>query len=458
MVPINPRVTGLVTEVPIEPNRPIKKGDVLFKIDPTPFEIAVKNAEAEIARLEVQLITAGATTDNLGEQLRSAVAQRETIEVRIGLARQRAEQFRELTATGAGNRFDYEQALADVEDLEGQRRTALAAEAQARKKLTAKTPEGEQDEIANVRAQILRAEAVLAEAQWNLDQTTYYAPADGTVVAITLRPGAMAVPFPLSPAMNFVEDEQWLLAVYHQNEVRKVEPGQEAEVAFKMYPGRIVKCKVDSVLWATAQGQLPIGTGNTSGGLAPIPPDSLAVRLLPAGDGRGPLPRRRRARRRRDLHRQRPRDPHPAQGHPARRRQARLADLEAPLNAMSRTLRAFATVLAAAALAGGCAVLSPPTGPEVRQQAGTLEPLGLEEPWRAAATPPGEIAGRLDRDLRRRPALGPGDRGGRQQRRPARRLGARRAGGGVRRAWRSRRCAPRSPSSAPAAPTPPAAT
>lgn len=283
VVPINPRVTGLVIEVPIEPNRPIKKGDVLFKIDPKPFEIAVQNAEAEIARLEVQLITAGATTDNLGEQLRSAVAQRETIEVRLGLAQQRAEQFRELTATGAGNRFDYEQALADVQDLEGQRRTALAAEAQARKKLTAKTPEGEQDEIASVRAQILRAEAVLAEAQWNLEQTTYYAPADGTVVALTLRPGAIAVPFPLSPAMNFIEDEQWLLAVYHQNEVRKVEPGQEAEVAFKMYPGRIVKCEVDSILWATGQGQLPIGTVNTSGGLAPIPANSLAVRLLPAG-------------------------------------------------------------------------------------------------------------------------------------------------------------------------------
>src|SRR5512139_1109470 len=43
VVPINPRVAGLVTEVPIEPNRPIKKGEVLFRIDRTPYEIAVKN-------------------------------------------------------------------------------------------------------------------------------------------------------------------------------------------------------------------------------------------------------------------------------------------------------------------------------------------------------------------------------------------------------------------------------
>ena len=47
-----------------------------------------------------------------------------------------------------------------------------------------------------------------------------------------------------------------------------------------MLPGRIVKCKVDSIMWATAQGQLPIGSMNTAGGVAPIPPNCVAVRLL----------------------------------------------------------------------------------------------------------------------------------------------------------------------------------
>jgi multidrug resistance efflux pump len=287
VVPINPRVGGLVTEVPIEPNRPVKKGDVLFRIDATPYRIAVQNAEAEVARLRVQLISAEATAANLNEQLKSARGQREAVDARLELARQRVGQLRELADTGAGNRFDYEQALTDVQNLEGQRSAALAAEAAAREKLAAKTPEGEQDEIASVKAQIARAEATLADARWNLEQTTYYAPANGTVVAITLRPGAMAVPLPMVPAMNFIEDEQWILALYHQNEVRKIAPGQEAEIAFDMYPGRIVKTKVDSVLWATAQGQLPIGTLNPAGGVAPVPPDSLAVRLLPTGDDEG---------------------------------------------------------------------------------------------------------------------------------------------------------------------------
>src|SRR3954471_21253011 len=64
VVPINPPVRGLVVEVPIEPNRPIKKGQVLFKIDPSPFATAVSNYQAQINQLKVQLITAGASSRN----------------------------------------------------------------------------------------------------------------------------------------------------------------------------------------------------------------------------------------------------------------------------------------------------------------------------------------------------------------------------------------------------------
>src|SRR4051812_6150848 len=283
VVPINPPVRGLVVEVPIQPNRPIKKGDVLFKIDPIPFQISVSNYEAQINQLRVQLITAQSNTRSLEEQLKGATGQKEAIESKLKLSRMRMQQFKELSDTGAGNKFDYEQAQSDVQNAEAQLASTLATEAQAREKLTAKTPEGEQDEIANVKAQIQRAQAQLANAKWELSQTTYFAPTNGTVVALTLRPGAIAVPLPLSPAMNFIEDEQWILAIYKQNEVRKIKPGQEAEVAFKMYPGRVVKCRVDSIMWATAQGQLPIGNVVPAGGVAPVPANSLAVRLLPDG-------------------------------------------------------------------------------------------------------------------------------------------------------------------------------
>ncbi len=281
VVPINPPVRGLVTEVPIEPNSPIKKGDILFQIDPTPYAIAVRNFEAQLDQLQAQLVTAEANSRNYAEQLKSATGQKQAIQSQLTLARLRLQQFQELAESGAGNKFDFEQARAEVSNLEGQVASVVSSEAQAREKLAARTPDGDQDEVASVKAQIASAEAQLADANWQLSQTTYRAPANGTVIALTLRPGTMAVPLPMVPAMNFVEDEQWILAIFNQNEVRKIKPGQEAEVAFKMYPGRIVKCKVDSIMWATAQGQLPIGNMNPAGGVAPIPPYALAVRLLP---------------------------------------------------------------------------------------------------------------------------------------------------------------------------------
>jgi len=250
VVPINPQVRGLITEVPIEPNRPIKKGDVLFKVDPVPYQSAVVTTKANI--------------NNLEKQLKSVQASTKVINTRATLARKRTGQYTELAGTGAGNKFDQEQSESEVATLEAELAASAAKE------------EG-------VRAQIVAAEAQLAEAEWALAQTTFYAPSNGVVIALTLRKGAMAVPLPMTPAMNFVEDEQWILAIFKQNEVRKIKPGQEAEVAFKMYPGRVVKCKVDSIMWATAQGQLPIGTGNGTGGVAPIPPYALAVRLLPDG-------------------------------------------------------------------------------------------------------------------------------------------------------------------------------
>jgi hypothetical protein len=62
--------------------------------------------------------------------------------------------------------------------------------------------------------------------------------------------------------------------------VRNIEPGDEAEIAMQTHPGQIIKCKVDSVVWATAQGQLPM-SGRIPGQTAPPLTDGkLAVRLL----------------------------------------------------------------------------------------------------------------------------------------------------------------------------------
>ena len=133
VVPINPRVTGLVTEVPIEPNRPIKKGDVLFRMRPVPFEIEVRNTRRPVAQLQVQLITAEANARSLQEQLKAAAEQQGGRSGQARAARrQRLRRVQGAAETGAGNRFDFEQAQAECANLEGELASAAAASRRSR--------------------------------------------------------------------------------------------------------------------------------------------------------------------------------------------------------------------------------------------------------------------------------------------------------------------------------------
>src|SRR5207244_9389882 len=93
-------------------------------------------------------------------------------------------------------------------------------------------------------------EADLINAKFDLEGCVHVAPANGRVANLSLQPGVRATQFATMPVMSFIqEDDPWLLAFYRQNELRYVEPGDEAEIFMKVYPGRIIKCKVDSILW-----------------------------------------------------------------------------------------------------------------------------------------------------------------------------------------------------------------
>src|SRR4030095_12576292 len=148
VVPIVPRVTGQVTEVPIEPNRPIKKGDVLFKMDRVPFEAALRAAEATLAQNKVKLVTAEAAQRGLEDQLKNAAAKKAALTPRIDLAKKRVEQFTSLATSGAGKRAGLEQAQSDLGNLESEFLAADATESQVKQKLGAKTENGDIDEVA----------------------------------------------------------------------------------------------------------------------------------------------------------------------------------------------------------------------------------------------------------------------------------------------------------------------
>jgi len=264
VVQIVPQVRGQVTEVPVEGNQPVKKGDVLFKIDPTPFQIQVDTLSASLAATE-------GSVKQLNEQLRAAQGKTETDRAKLELQRMRVTQNRDLVSNGAGDKFTLEQAESNVKELQAQLNADIAAEAQVRARLGA-TVGDDQAEVAQIKSQ-------LANAKWELSQTVFTAPADGTVINLQLRPGQMATALGMLPVMTFVEDEYQVLALFNQNELHEVQPGDEAEIALETYPGRIIKAKVNSIVWAQGQGQIPMSSTIPLTGFQALPPGRFAVRL-----------------------------------------------------------------------------------------------------------------------------------------------------------------------------------
>ncbi len=264
VVQVVPQVRGRVVEVPVTGNQYVQKGDVLFRIDPTPYELRVKTLEAQLANAE------GASR-KLNEELNAARSSKEAVSARVELARMRVGQYRELADTGAGDAFALQKAQADLMELESQLAAAGASESQVRERLLAQV-DGDLAEVAQIKAE-------LENARWELSQTTTYAPANGWIINLQLRPGSFAVPLPAMVAMTFVEDEYQVVALYNQNELHQVEPGNRAELTLRTVPGKIIKAKVNSIIWAQGQGQVPISGTLPQTGLQPLPPGRFAVKL-----------------------------------------------------------------------------------------------------------------------------------------------------------------------------------
>lgn len=308
IVPVVSQVRGRVIEVPVENNRPVKKGDVLFKIDPTPYQNAVQSLEARLmadeakvgadqtrlAETRAKLADAQSTERQLQEQLNKTTAQVATLTPSIELARLRVEQNTKLVAAGAGNRFDLEQWQTTLNELTGQLNSARAAEQEAREKLSGRV-NGDLASVAQVKAQIATAEAQvkvtqaqvettraeLETAKFDLAQTTLYAPANGTMVNVNLRPGFFVAGMPFNEVMTFVDNEYQIFAIFGQNELHQIVDGNEAEITLDTYPGRIIKAHVDSVIWAQGQGQLD-ASGNLPQTVVAAPPGRFPVKLVVA--------------------------------------------------------------------------------------------------------------------------------------------------------------------------------
>lgn len=240
--PIVPAVSGTVTSVPIQANTKLKKGDVLFTLDPEPFENEVKSKEASLADAIQVTEQLNATADSAAKQLDSALA------VEAG-TKDIFDRSTQLKNSGAISLAQFEKAKNEYLAATA---TAASTRAEAdRARLDAEAA------IFGVNTDVARIQAELDTARFHLEQTVVRAPGDGTVLQMFLRPGMYAMNIPLRPVMIFLHDEKpAFAAAFLQGSSQRIINGSEAEVILPAVPGRFFKGKVVAVGAYIPQGQL----------------------------------------------------------------------------------------------------------------------------------------------------------------------------------------------------------
>lgn len=277
-VQVIPNVNGEVIEIAAEPNVPLKAGDLLFQLDPEPFEIALAAAEAQLVRVEAQ-----AQQDK--DALRNAQAQLRQAQAAQVLAQNRYDDDAKLVESGTISENRLEQRETDLEAAEAAVEQARAAVSRAEIELGAVTADG-------IVAKVAEAHANLDQARWNLEQTAITAPSDGYVTNLALAVGQRVTSFPIAPSMVFVEtSEKTLVVNIQQIYMRHLKAGQEVEIALKTKPGEILTGKVRLVTEIASQGQaLVSGTVYAAGQIQAEPfvaridlDDPALLKSLPPG-------------------------------------------------------------------------------------------------------------------------------------------------------------------------------
>ncbi|CAM3174928.1 HlyD family secretion protein [Vibrio neptunius] len=239
--PIVSGVRGRVIEVPVEPNKPLKQGDILFMIDPIPYQAEVEKLEAQIKE---------ASQGALG--LESDVQEAQAAQAQAIADRDKAQ--REYSRYQRG----YEKGAFTEQELDTRRQAYKAAEA-AVKVAEARVDQAKialNSEIGGENTTVARLLAELRQAEFDLEQTIVKAPTNGFATQLALRPGVMAVPLPLAPVMTFVHTEETLYAAaFRQNSLQRLQPGYEAEFLFRALPGKVFKGEVVDVLPAIGESQ-----------------------------------------------------------------------------------------------------------------------------------------------------------------------------------------------------------
>jgi multidrug resistance efflux pump len=261
-----PEVAGRAIGVDVADNARVDAGQILFRIDPRPFEIAVAEAQAHVEQIGQTLGASTAAVDSAQARVVKEAAELENVEAQT-------ERIFELVKRGV-----YPLAKAD---------TARAARDAARAVLAAS-----QADLAKAREelgpkgadnpQLKEALATLARARLNLFYTTVKAPAAGVVSNLQLGTGQFIAAG--QAALTFIETTTvWVSAMFKENSLEYMSESDRAELVFDSLPGLVFKAHVESIGWGVSQNSVDPTTGlptikNDSGWVRD--PQRFPVRLI----------------------------------------------------------------------------------------------------------------------------------------------------------------------------------
>jgi multidrug resistance efflux pump len=259
VVEVTPNVTGQIVVIPVKPNVPVKSGDVLFQIDPAPFQYKVSQLQASLAAAKQQ-------TEILKSNYEQATANVAGLTAQQAYNKKRLADIQTLVADDANTQFQAQDRQVQYETVTAQLEVAKASQQSAKLALDS--------EIGGVNTSVAQITAQLDNAGWELSQTTVRAPADGYVTVVALTVGDRALQ--ARSAMSFiVEKEITLVGIFSQNGFQTIKLGTPVDIVFDNVPGRIYHATITAIPRGIGQGQIAVsGTlarTNTFGGATVFP-------------------------------------------------------------------------------------------------------------------------------------------------------------------------------------------
>lgn len=233
-VSVSSDVAGRIVEVAVHENQHVNAGDLLFRVDPDPYRIAVQQANAAIANAQVQMTTLEATYQGTGADIQAARDQ-------ILSAKQDYDRQAALMKRGFTTRARLQQSEHALEQARAALANAQANAAEAKAKLaTGSAVPGVSPAIAAARTQ--REKAAL-----DLGRTSVFAPVSGTISqSDRLQVGQMMMTG--LPAVSIVVNgRSWVEANFKETDLNHMRVGQPAEISFDAYKGLKLKGHVQSI-------------------------------------------------------------------------------------------------------------------------------------------------------------------------------------------------------------------